>query len=72
MGLGRQDFTGKKLQVIFQVSNDGAAFRYYFPETDSTVKHIKEEYSTFNFPDSAKAWMQPMSSKPAGRYLPTA
>ena len=52
---------GKKMDVIFQVSNDGVAFRYVFPETSAEVHSIKEEVSSFHFLREAKAWLQPMS-----------
>ena len=49
----------QKLEIIFQVSNDGAAFRYHFPgKTDTTVKIFKEETS-FHFDLSTKAFLQP-------------
>lgn len=57
---------GKKLEIIFQVSNDGIAFRYHFPEKDVTTKQLLEEKTSFNFAASAKAWMQPMSVAKTG------
>ncbi|KQM77208.1 alpha-glucosidase [Pedobacter sp. Leaf216] len=51
----------KKMDVIFQVSNDGIAFRYYFPDADTQLKKITEERTAFHFFPSTKAWMQPMS-----------
>jgi len=54
------------MDVIFQVSNDGLAFRYYFPEVSSDIKKISKEITTFNFPKSAKAWLQPMSDAKTG------
>lgn len=52
---------GKKLDIIFQVSNDGAAFRYFFPETDSTKHRLSEEVSSFRFLPETRAWLQPMA-----------
>ena len=47
------------MEIIFQVSNDGAAFRYYFPGiTDTTVKIFKE-VSSFHFDTSTRAFLQP-------------
>jgi len=57
---------GKKIDVIFQVSNDGVAFRYYFPEKDAATKQILSEKTSFNFLDSTKAWLQPMSVAKTG------
>ncbi len=50
---------GQKMQVIFQVSDHGVAFRYYFPDTDSTMHKITNEVSSFAFNPDAKAWLQP-------------
>ena len=57
---------GKKMDVIFQVSNDGVAFRYYFPDGDAGVKNIIEEKTSFHFSTETKAWMQPMSVAKSG------
>ena len=52
---------GEKMDVIFQVSNDGVAFRYFFPESSAEVHRLKEEVSSFRFQPGTKAWLQPMS-----------
>lgn len=57
---------GQKLDIIFQVSNDGVAFRYAFPETSSEVRRLKEEVTSFGFPSGARAWLQPMSVAKTG------
>jgi hypothetical protein len=57
---------GQKIDVIFQVSNDGVAFRYLFPETSSTVRRLTEEVSSFHFLPGTKAWLQPMSVAKSG------
>ena len=57
---------GDLLDVIFQVSNDGVAFRYYFPGTSREIKKINEENTSFNFASSAKGWLQPMSDAKTG------
>lgn len=57
---------GKKLDVIFQLSNDGLAFRYYFPEKSVDVKRITEEKTSFKFASDAKGWLQPMSEAQTG------
>lgn len=56
----------KKLDVIFQVSNDGIAFRYYFPDRDSKINQLSEEKTSFHFFEGSKAWMQPMSVAKTG------
>lgn len=57
---------GKKMDIIFRLSNDGVAFRYYFPETSESQYKILEEKSTYRFNNEAKAWMQPMSKAKSG------
>jgi alpha-glucosidase len=58
--------SGEKIDIIFQVSNDGAAFRYYFPEKTQDIKKIKEETTSFNFFTGTKAWIQPMAEAKTG------
>lgn len=54
------------MEVIFQVSDDGVAFRYYFPgETDTVFKIIKE-LSSWHFNPSAKAFIQPCADARMG------
>ena len=60
------DARGRRLDVIFQVSNDGVAFRYAFPERDATPRPILEERTSFRFPAGTKAWLQPMSVAKTG------
>ncbi len=57
---------GEILDIIFQISNDGLAFRYYFPGESTEIKKINNELTTFNFDDSALAWIQPMSAAKSG------
>ena len=54
-----QAANGKKLDIIFQVSDDGAAFQYFFPESDDTKHRLSEEVSSFRFAPETKAWLQP-------------
>ncbi|MFL5748416.1 MAG: glycoside hydrolase family 97 catalytic domain-containing protein [Niastella sp.] len=58
--------SGSLLDLIWQVSNDGVAFRYYFPGTASEAKNIDTEYTSFHLPAAAKAWLQPMSVAKTG------
>jgi alpha-glucosidase len=46
-------------QVIFRAYDDGIAFRYNFPNTDSGPKKIMKEESGFTIDRQAKAWIQP-------------
>lgn len=52
----------KKVDIIFQVSDDGAAFRYFFPESDGTKHRLIEEISSFRFLPGTRAWLQPMAA----------
>jgi hypothetical protein len=54
------------MEVIFRVSNHGIAFRYHFPNTDSTLKIINREHTGFAFNSEAKSWLQPMAQAKTG------
>jgi alpha-glucosidase len=58
--------SGALMDIIWQVSNDGVAFRYYFPGTSSEPKKIDTEYTSFHLPATAKGWLQPMSVAKSG------
>jgi alpha-glucosidase len=67
----RQVFTlrsapGPRMEIQFQVSNDGVAFRYVFPEQDGTLRRIRSESSSFNFLPETRAWLQPIAVAKAG------
>jgi hypothetical protein len=67
----RQDFhlatpAGERIEIRFQVSNGGAAFRYSFPGQDDTMRRIVSEASSFNFPEGTRAWLQPMARAKTG------
>ncbi len=57
---------GQQLEVIFQVSNDGIAFRYRFPERSSAVHKILSEASSFRFQEDTRAYLQPMAVAKTG------
>lgn len=57
---------GKVISVIFQVSNDGVAFRYHFHNKAQTTTIITQEFTTYNFPATAKAWLQPKAEAQTG------
>lgn len=61
-----QNSTGETMDIIFQLSRDGIALRYYFPETSTAIKKIVEEKTTYNFDSTTKAWLQPMSKAKTG------
>jgi hypothetical protein len=56
---------GKKMDIVFRLSSDGAAFRYSFPWINSHETIVKE-YSSFAFDKDARAWLQPMSEAKTG------
>jgi alpha-glucosidase len=49
----------KVMEIIFQVSNDGVAFRYHFPANSDKVVKIYKELTSYHFDLSAKAFLQP-------------
>lgn len=57
---------GEPFEIIFQVSDDGVAFRYRFPASSSQVHRLKEEASSFNFPLDTLAWLQPVAAAKSG------
>ena len=57
---------GKKMNIVFRVSNDGVAFRYEFPETSSDVKKITKEETSFYFNEGTRAWLQPKTEAQSG------
>jgi hypothetical protein len=58
--------SGRAMDVIFQVSNDGLAFRHRFPETSVEVRSIREEVSSFHFLPGTRAWLQPIAEAKSG------
>ncbi|MGS2763715.1 glycoside hydrolase family 97 catalytic domain-containing protein [Sinomicrobium sp. M5D2P9] len=64
-----QNKDGKPMDIEFQLSDDGVAFRYYFPhsgEGTETVTKITEEKTTYHFPSESRAWLQPMAKAKTG------
>src|SRR4029079_2589065 len=58
--------SGKKMNIIFRVSNDGVALRYEFPETSGDLKKITSEETTFHFQEGTRAWLQPKAEAQSG------
>lgn len=58
--------SGKKMNIVFRVSNDGVAFRYVFPEKTTDVKKIISEATSFHFNEGSKAWLQPKTEAQSG------
>ncbi|WP_290709724.1 glycoside hydrolase family 97 N-terminal domain-containing protein, partial [Flavihumibacter sp. CACIAM 22H1] len=57
--------SGKKLELVFQVSNDGLAFRYHLPD-GGNQEEVAEELTSYHFPDTSRSWLQPMSEAKTG------
>lgn len=57
---------GEAFNIIFQLSNDGAAYRYEFPEKSTDIKYITKEHSSFHFYDGTHAWLQPKTEAQSG------
>jgi hypothetical protein len=58
--------SGKKMNIIFQVSNNGIAFRYFFPESSADIKKITSETTSFHFNEGTRAWLQPKTEAQSG------
>lgn len=50
---------GNNLVIECRAYNEGAAFRYIFPEQDTGIFEVTGEITGFNLPDTGKAWLQP-------------
>ena len=61
-----QGRNGEPLNVIFQVSDDGVAFRYEFSRASSKVHRLQAEASSFKFLAGTHAWLQPMAVAKSG------
>ena len=57
---------GRKLDIVFQVSNDGVAFRYVFPDTSATEHSLRREVTSFHFLPDTRAWLQPVAAAQSG------
>ncbi len=59
MSLTFKNETGNLIEIIVRVTDDGAAFRYRFPESDEKLFFVEEEITGFNFSGEGKTWMAP-------------
>ena len=57
---------GKKMNIIFRVSDDGVAFQYEFPERSTEIKKITAESTSFHFNEGTRAWLQPKTEAQTG------
>jgi hypothetical protein len=58
--------SGKRMNIIFRVSDDGVAFQYEFPEKTSDTKKITAEATSFHFNSGTRAWLQPKAESQSG------
>lgn len=56
-----RDRQGRKLDIVFRVSNDGVAFRY-----ETAGGKVLSEATSFAFPAASRAWLQPMAVAQTG------
>ena len=56
----------QRIEIQFQVSNDGVAFRYFFADSDPQAHQIRSEASSFRFPADTRAWLQPIAVAKSG------
>ena len=49
----------KKVNIVFEVFNDGVGFRYEFPEQSSENYKVTEEFTEFAMAQNGNAWIQP-------------
>jgi alpha-glucosidase len=61
-----QNATGKRMDILFQVSNDGVAFRYYFPDASTDRKTITAEHTSWRLGNDVQAFLQPMQEAQKG------
>jgi len=57
-----------KLELVLRAYDGGFAFRYRFPETDTTERTVTAETTGFKIPANSRAWLLPYDS--AGEYTP--
>ena len=59
---------GNRLQLVLRAYKDGIAFRYRFPEEESSEVRITGEITSFHLPAEGRAFMQPHDE--AGQWTP--
>jgi hypothetical protein len=57
---------GEKIQVIFQVSNDGVALRYALPGPSGKTCSVTQEETAFAFAPQTVSWLEPMQPGKSG------
>ncbi|MBN2165051.1 MAG: glycoside hydrolase family 97 catalytic domain-containing protein [Marinilabiliaceae bacterium] len=57
---------GESMDVVFQLSDNGVAFRYQFSDASDSIKIVTSEATSYVFPESTVCWLQPMSVAKTG------
>lgn len=57
---------GQSIMILFQISNDGIAFRYHVPGKKGSLATVTKEYTSYKLSPSAKAWLQPKAEAQTG------
>lgn len=57
---------GETMDIVFQVSNDGLAFRYEFPAGSQKTYSIEQEKTSFAFAADTVCWQHPMQPGKSG------
>ena len=55
-----------KMDIVFNLSNDGIGFKYIFPQSSEKSIEVIEEKTSYRFNSSARGWLQPMSKAKSG------
>lgn len=58
--------SGAPMDIVFQVSNDGVAFRYVFPDSSSIEHTLVAERTSFYMRLGTRSWLQPISVAKTG------
>ena len=56
----------QEFNILFQLSENGVALKYQFPETSEDLKRIEEEFTSYKFGPETKSWLQPMAKAKTG------
>ncbi len=57
---------GLRMDIIFQLSDDGVAFQYLFTDTSEEIKEITGELTSYHFLDGIRGWLQPKAKAKTG------
>lgn len=61
-----KNVNNKLISICFQLSDDGLIFKYIIPEYTSQPDVINKELTSYNFLNTAKAWIQPVAVSKSG------